>query len=59
MSLRDESNVGERKPLPRDESRFRYFYPNGKPVLPPNAEGPLSVKTTYERVIEAQAEAAK
>lgn len=42
----------ESGPLPRDESRFRYFYPNGKPVLRKNCEGPLTVKTTYERVTE-------
>lgn len=44
----------ERKPLPRDENRFRYFYPNGKPVLPENATGYLTVKTSYERVSEAE-----
>jgi hypothetical protein len=48
----DVSYVGGEQPLPRDENRFRYFYQNGKPVLPPNAEGPLTVKTTYERVLE-------
>lgn len=47
-------NDSERKQLPRDESRFRFFYPNGKPVLPPNCEGHLAVKTTYERVAENQ-----
>jgi hypothetical protein len=57
MSLRDKSkNVGERKPLPRDESRFKYFYPNGKPQLPANFEGVLAFKTTYERAIEREAE---
>jgi hypothetical protein len=48
---RDEQ---ERKSLPRDENRFRYFYPNGKPVLPENADGFLAVKTSYERVTEAE-----
>lgn len=42
----------ELKPLPRDEGQFRYFYPNGKPILRENCEGPLAVKTTYERVKE-------
>jgi len=53
MSQRDHArNDSEREPLLRDESRFRYFYPNGKPVLRENCEGPLTVKTTYERVME-------
>jgi hypothetical protein len=44
----------ERKSLPRDENRFRYFYPNGKPILPEDAAGYLTVKTSYERVCEAE-----
>lgn len=53
MSQRDLArDDSEQKPLPRDESRFRYFYPNGKPVLRENCEGSLTVKTTYERVTE-------
>jgi hypothetical protein len=45
----------ERKTLPRNEHRFRYFYPNGKPVLHSNSSGFLGVKTTYERVVEQEA----
>jgi hypothetical protein len=56
MSLSFENapaNV-ERMPLARDENRFRYFYPNGKPILPENCDGGLVVKTSYERVSEKE-----
>jgi hypothetical protein len=56
-ALQDFSRDGSELPLPRDENRFRYFYPNGKPILPANAEGPLTVKTTYERVMEQASQA--
>lgn len=45
---------GAPAPLPRDEGRFRYFYPNGKPKLPEGCSGALVVKTTYERVRERE-----
>lgn len=34
--------------LERDESRFRYFSPNGKPVIRANPAPHLTVKTSYE-----------
>jgi len=52
MSAPQDRSADGIQPLPRDENRFRYFYQNGKPLLPPNAEGTLTVKTTYERVAE-------
>jgi hypothetical protein len=56
LSLENASVNGiERTPLARDENRFRYFYPNGKPVLPENCTGGLVVKTSYERVSEKEA----
>jgi hypothetical protein len=56
MSSPLDPSVGGDQPLPRDENRFRYFYQNGKPILPPNCEGTLTVKTTYERVSERAAQ---
>jgi hypothetical protein len=54
-SLENSSgNESARTPLARDENRFRYFYPNGKPILPENCDGGLVVKTSYERVAEKE-----
>jgi hypothetical protein len=54
-SLENASGNGsQRTPLARDESRFRYFYPNGKPLLPEDCTGGLVVKTSYERVSELE-----
>ena len=45
----------EARPLDRDESRFRYFSPNGKAVIRLGAAPYLTVKTSYERAQEAAA----
>jgi hypothetical protein len=50
--MRDELNEGIQvgQPLHRDNARFRFLFPNGKPVLPEGLKGNLSTLTSYEIV---------
>lgn len=50
-----QSGKNNNEPLDRDESRFRYFHPNGKALLRADASKFLSVKTSYERAQETAA----
>ncbi|UQR61633.1 hypothetical protein LRP30_33145 [Bradyrhizobium sp. C-145] len=51
-SMNSASSSGDRS-LDRDESRFRFFSPNGKAVIRIDYERFLTVKTSFERAQEA------
>lgn len=46
--LSEDIKVGQ--PLHRDNARFRFLFPNGKPVLPEGLMGSLPTLTSYEIV---------
>ncbi|TBA76698.1 hypothetical protein ELH53_29635 (plasmid) [Rhizobium ruizarguesonis] len=50
MAQKLESQVMEdgAEIIHRDNTRFQFLYPNGKPELPAGLKGTLRVQTTYE-----------
>lgn len=48
--IKTEEEVRGAKLLHRDNSRFQFLFPNGKPELPKGLTGVLPVRTSYEMV---------
>lgn len=53
MSASMKSASSDDRSLERDESRFRFFSPNGKAVIRSDFARFLTVKTSFERAQEA------